>query len=39
LVEGGILVISILLLMLGNIRAALIVASTIPMAMMFSLWG
>ncbi len=39
LVEGGILVIAVLLLMLGNIRAALIVASTIPIAMMFSFMG
>lgn len=39
LVEGGILVIAILLLVLGNLRAALIVASTIPIAMMFSFLG
>ncbi len=39
LVEGGLLVIIVLLFMLGNIRAALIVASTIPLAMMFSFMG
>jgi cobalt-zinc-cadmium resistance protein CzcA len=39
LIEGGILVVAILLLMLGNIRAALIVASTIPISMMFSFLG
>jgi len=39
LMEGGILVIAVLLLMLGNVRAALIVASTIPIAMMFSFMG
>jgi cobalt-zinc-cadmium resistance protein CzcA len=39
LIEGGILVVAILLLMLGNLRAALIVASTIPISMMFSFLG
>lgn len=39
LIEGGILVVIVLLIMLGNIRAALIVASTIPLAMMFSFMG
>lgn len=39
LVEGGILVILVLLFMLGDIKAALIVAFTIPMAMMFSFIG
>jgi cobalt-zinc-cadmium resistance protein CzcA len=39
LIEGGILVVAILLLMLGNIRASLIVASTIPISMMFSFLG
>jgi cobalt-zinc-cadmium resistance protein CzcA len=39
LIEGGILVITILFLMLGNLRAALIVASTIPISMMFSFLG
>lgn len=39
LVEGGILVIAVLLFMLGNIRAALIVAVTIPLSLMFSFMG
>ncbi len=39
LVEGGTLVILVLLLMLGNLRAALIVAATIPISMMFSFMG
>lgn len=39
LAEGGILVVIVLLIMLGDIRAALIVAFTIPMAMMFSFIG
>lgn len=39
LVEGGFLVIAVLLFMLGNLRAALIVAITIPLAMMFSFMG
>lgn len=39
LIEGGMLVILVLLLMLGNWRAALIVAVTIPMSMMFSFMG
>lgn len=39
LVEGGMLVIAVLMLMLGNIRAALIVAITIPLALMFSFMG
>ncbi len=39
LVEGGMLVVLVLLLMLGNIRAALIVAFTIPMSLMFSFIG
>lgn len=39
LVEGGMLVIVVLLVMLGNLRAALIVASVIPIAMMFSFMG
>ncbi|MBY0451197.1 MAG: CusA/CzcA family heavy metal efflux RND transporter [Cyanobacteria bacterium] len=39
LVEGGILVIAVLLFMLGNLRAALIVAATIPLSMMFSFMG
>ncbi len=39
LLEGGFLVIAILLFMLGNIRAALIVSSVIPISMMFSFMG
>lgn len=39
LVEGGLLVIVVLLFMLGNLRAALIVAATIPLSMMFSFMG
>lgn len=39
LAEGGLLVVAVLLLMLGNLRAALIVAATIPIAMMFSFIG
>ncbi|MCC6865521.1 MAG: efflux RND transporter permease subunit [Ignavibacteria bacterium] len=37
LIEGGLIVIFILLLMLGNIRAGFIVASVIPLSMMFAL--
>lgn len=36
LVEGGILVIVILLLLLGNVRGALIVALAIPLSMLFA---
>lgn len=39
LLEGGLLVIMVLLFMLGNFRAALIVASVIPISMMFSFMG
>ncbi len=39
LLEGGMLVIVVLLIMLGNLRAALIVASVIPISMMFSFMG
>ncbi|MBD8570791.1 CusA/CzcA family heavy metal efflux RND transporter [Pseudomonas syringae] len=39
LVEGAILVIAILLLFLGNIRAALITAMVIPLAMLFTFTG
>ena len=39
LMEGGALVIAVLLLMLGNLRAALIVAITIPLSLMFSFMG
>lgn len=38
LLEGGIIVILVLMLMLGNFRASLIVASVIPLAMLFALW-
>ncbi len=37
LTEGAVLVILVLLLLLGDIRAGLIVASTIPLAMLFAL--
>jgi cobalt-zinc-cadmium resistance protein CzcA len=37
LIEGGLIVILVLLLMLGNIRAGLIVASVIPLSMLFAL--
>lgn len=36
LIEGGLIVIFILVLMLGNLRAGLIVASVIPLAMLFA---
>ncbi len=39
LLEGGLLVIAVLLFMLGNLRASLIVAATIPLSMMFSFMG
>lgn len=39
LLEGGFLVIAVLLLMVGNLRAALIVASAIPLSMTFSFLG
>ncbi len=39
LVEGGLLVIAVLVLFLGDIRAALIVASTIPLSMLFAFIG
>lgn len=39
LVEGGILVIVILLLLLGDVRAALIVALAIPLSMLFAIIG
>jgi len=37
LIEGGIIVILVLLLMLGNLRAGMIVASVIPLSMLFAL--
>lgn len=39
LFEGGIFVIAVLLLLLGNIRAGLIVASAIPLSMLFAMTG
>ena len=36
LIEGGVLVILVLLLMLGNLRAGLIVALAIPLSMLFA---
>jgi cobalt-zinc-cadmium resistance protein CzcA len=39
LIEGGILVIAVLLLFLGNIRAALIVAAVIPLSMLIAFVG
>jgi cobalt-zinc-cadmium resistance protein CzcA len=39
LAEGGILVIAVLFLLLGNIRAALIVALAIPLSMLFAISG
>jgi cobalt-zinc-cadmium resistance protein CzcA len=37
LIEGGLIVIFILILMLGNFRAGLVVASVIPLSMLFAL--
>ncbi|TWI11523.1 efflux RND transporter permease subunit [Aerolutibacter ruishenii] len=39
LVEGALLVIAVLFLLLGNIRAALITAAVIPLSMLFTLTG
>ena len=39
LVEGGILVIAVLLVLLGNVRGGLIVASAIPLSMLFAFTG
>ena len=39
LIEGALLVIVVLFLLLGNIRAALITAAVIPLAMLFTLTG
>ena len=39
LLEGGILVIVVLLLLLGNVRGALIVALAIPLSMLFAITG
>jgi heavy metal efflux system protein len=37
LIEGGLIVVLILVLLLGNLRAGLIVASVIPLAMLFAI--
>jgi heavy metal efflux system protein len=39
LLQGGFLVLAILLLFLGNIRAALLVAATIPLSLLFAFIG
>ncbi len=39
LLEGGFLVIAVLLLFLGNVRAAIIVAATIPLSLFFAFIG
>ncbi|MBN8707969.1 MAG: cation transporter [Verrucomicrobia bacterium 61-8] len=39
LVEGAILVVVVLLVLLGNVRAALIVATAIPLSMLFAITG
>lgn len=39
LIEGGVLVIAVLLLLLGNIRGGLVVASAIPLSMLFAFTG
>ena len=39
LVEGALLVVVVLFLLLGNIRAALITAAVIPLAMLFTIMG
>jgi cobalt-zinc-cadmium resistance protein CzcA len=39
LLEGGFLVIAVLLLFLGNVRAALLVAATIPLSLFFAFIG
>ncbi len=39
LIEGGFLVIAILLLFLGNVRAALVVAATIPLSLLCAFLG
>jgi len=39
LLEGGLLVIAVLLLLLGNLRGGLIVASAIPLSMLFAFIG
>lgn len=39
LIEGGVLVIAVLLLLLGDLRGGLIVASAIPLSMLFAFGG
>ena len=39
LVEGGLLVVAVLLLFIGNLRGGLIVASVIPLSMLFAFTG
>jgi len=39
LLEGGVLVVAVLLFLLGNLRAALIVALAIPLSMLFAVLG
>lgn len=39
LLEGGVLVVAVLLALLGNLRAALIVALAIPLSMLFAVTG
>ena len=39
LIEGGVLVIAVLLVLLGNVRGGLIVASAIPLSMLFAFTG
>lgn len=39
LLEGGILVVAVLLLLLGNVRGGLIVAAAIPLSMLFAFTG
>lgn len=39
LLEGGLLVVAVLLLMLGNLRGGLIVAAAIPLSMLFAFMG
>jgi len=39
LIEGGVLVIAVLLLLLGNLRGAVIVALAIPLSMLFAIIG
>ena len=39
LIEGGVLVVAVLLLLLGNVRGGLVVASAIPLSMLFAFTG